>query len=71
MQAQVTALQEEIESKQELLASGPTPMELAELAALSGGRLVTHWGSRQQRREAALTQGLTPVSGWAVVECSY
>ena len=50
MQAQVSALQVEIETKQETLAAGPTPMELAELAALSGGRLHAHWGARQQRR---------------------
>ncbi|GAX83681.1 hypothetical protein CEUSTIGMA_g11106.t1 [Chlamydomonas eustigma] len=45
MQAHVHALQEEMVWKQETLAAGPTPMELAELAALSGGRLSARLGS--------------------------
>ena len=58
MQAHVTSLQEEMEVKRQVLAAGPTPMELAELAALSGGRIPQHWGSKQQRRAlAASPQG--------------
>jgi hypothetical protein len=69
MQAQVTSLQEEMEVKRQVLAAGPTPMEIAELAAMgSGGRIPTHWGSRQQRRAMAVTtSGSEQIAGGALV----